>query len=613
MDPLSAEYTAPISRYIGELGWQPEGSDASNVARVIWQSHSEQINLVGSLVNEDGHERLHFQAEQQQHISDFILQKTEFLKSIEDFHGNLSQLYESLTAFAQELGSSGGKLLSALRTQPLTVGGNLLGGLGDGFKRYLGEDAPAFFNRLQGKFLDWLLGSNKSVLEGVQPPENFDVSHLANFGFDVLQRVGHAQDLNLDFFKGLLQDVTGVDVNQLIAKDLPDLQSGDLGSVLSRHLASFAAPLTEALKGDITSTIVHQLLTTAATKIAAALPPGAGQVTAVLDLLYKGLQYLSDKNNVAQLQALLKSSTSGVREIVDGVVDGKPGGLSQVSNATYDILEKATGPALSFVATQLGLGSIPGKLTDIFKKLDLRSYVYVAAYKLAEKAKSFAGFGQLLPAPLSGKIPLADGQKLWEMKGKDGKAHLVIGDPIDVNTHNNAVQAADNLGNREIADLDKLDAAIKALAKKKPLTDEDRQQLIKLAEELTEKVKSLRNADTAAVKVAAASVQSSAQKTGYAAWEEVLGNRVSQAAAKDKYFRVRRKLPESQWVAAYAEYLQTKIPNMSVEDLNAVAARVAAPEPSSKGGSGKRVHSQSVVMQLRAQLHGWIEVVALAE
>ena len=26
-----------------------------------------------------------------------------------------------------------------------------------------------------------------------------------------------------------------------------------------------------------------------------------------------------------------------------------------------------------------------------------------------------------------------------------------------------------------------------------------------------------------------------------------------------------------------------------------------------------RVHSQSVVMQLRAQLHGWIEVVALAE
>ncbi len=27
----------------------------------------------------------------------------------------------------------------------------------------------------------------------------------------------------------------------------------------------------------------------------------------------------------------------------------------------------------------------------------------------------------------------------------------------------------------------------------------------------------------------------------------------------------------------------------------------------------KWVHSQSVVMQLRAQLHGWIEVVALAE
>jgi RHS repeat-associated protein len=121
MDPLSAEYTAPISRYIGELGWQPKDSDAGNVARVIWQSHSEQINLVGSLVNEDGQERLHFQAEQQQNISDFILQKTEFLKSIEDFHGNLSKLYESLTSFAQELGSSGGKLLSALRTQPLTV------------------------------------------------------------------------------------------------------------------------------------------------------------------------------------------------------------------------------------------------------------------------------------------------------------------------------------------------------------------------------------------------------------------------------------------------------------------------------------------------------------
>jgi hypothetical protein len=186
-----------------------------------------------------------------------------------------------------------------------------------------------------------------------------------------------------------------------------------------------------------------------ATKIAAALPPGAGQVTAVLDLLYKGLQYLSDKNNVTQLQALLKSSTSGVREIVDGVVDGKPGGLSQVSNATYDILEKATGPALSFVATQLGLENVRKELQNILEnKLDLRSYVYVAAYKLAEKAKSFAGFGQLLPAPLSAKIPLSNGQKLWLMQGKDGKVHLVIGDPEDVPITTEAEKAAAGAGEK---------------------------------------------------------------------------------------------------------------------------------------------------------------------
>jgi hypothetical protein len=211
------------------------------------------------------------------------------------------------------------------------------------------------------------------------------------------------------------------------------------------------------------------------------------------------------------LQALLKSSTSGVREIVDGVVDGKPGGLSQVSNATYDILEKATGPALSFVATQVGMENVRKELQNILEnKLDLRSYVYVAAYKLAEKAKSFAGFGQLLPAPLSAKIPLADGQNLWEMKGKDGKAELVIGDPQKVNKKNAAVQAADNLANQEIAAITQLKAAIEAIKQKKPPTRQDGRNL----DELTREVARLEQADTAAVIAATSSIQTAAPNEG---------------------------------------------------------------------------------------------------
>ena len=56
--------------------------------------------------------------------------------------------------------------------------------------------------------MTWLFGSNAGLLDGVKPPESFDLQPLAEFAFNVLARVTHASDLNVDFFKQLMQDAS---------------------------------------------------------------------------------------------------------------------------------------------------------------------------------------------------------------------------------------------------------------------------------------------------------------------------------------------------------------------------------------------------------------------
>src|SRR5262249_4905919 len=83
----------------------------------------------------------------------------------------------------------------------------------------------------------------------------------------------------------------------------------------------------------------------------------------------------------------------------------------------------------------------------------------------------------------------------------------------------------------------------------------------------------------------------------YDGWEETLAEaNVSRSAAKDKYFRVRRNLPEEQWPGAYEAYLRKKfgIPEGQSlpENLEAAVARAIEPEPQGgQGGSGRRANN----------------------
>ena len=141
------------------------------------------------------------------------------------------------------------------------------------------------------------------------------------------------------------------------------------------------------------------------------------------------MKFLADKDNVDKLKSLLQSSKDNVQQIVDGAVDGASEGLGKVSTATYDTLEKATPLALTFIATQLGVDGIPKALKGVLDKLDLRAYVYAAAYKLAEKAKAALSASALTPAPLTEKVAIGNGQQAWVALGTDGQPELLVGDP----------------------------------------------------------------------------------------------------------------------------------------------------------------------------------------
>src|SRR5262249_8149112 len=82
----------------------------------------------------------------------------------------------------------------------------------------------------------------------------------------------------------------------------------------------------------------------------------------------------------------------------------------------------------------------------------------------------------------------------------------------------------------------------------------------------------------------------------YVGWEATLAEAdVSGSAAKDKYFRVRRNLPEEQWAGAYEAYLRKQfgVPDGQPlpANLQAAVERAVLPEPDGgQGGSGRRAN-----------------------
>jgi hypothetical protein len=205
-------------------------------------------------------------------------------------------------------------------------------------------------------------------------------------------------------------------------------------------------------------------LTKVGAKILAALPPGIGQLTGIVSTLYAGVQFLTNEQNVHDIQNLLHTSSASVAEIVDGVTQGSPAGLGRVSSATDRILVAATSPALSFLATLVGADQIPGQVSSVLSKLDLRSYVYTAAYKLAEGVKGKFGFSTSTAAPLAPKVTLSNGQKLWLIAGPNGKAELVLGDPRRVTDTSTAADKARGDGNSIEALQMKLAESMKIIA-----------------------------------------------------------------------------------------------------------------------------------------------------
>jgi hypothetical protein len=432
MNNLQPGYKSSIQGYLNQLTPLQENSPNARMQQILKEENNSDVLLIGSLT--DGDKELQFKSEKNSSAFKYLLDPSAFLKDIIESGKNLVQLYKSVREFANDLGSSGNKLMSALSVHPFDVGGNLVSGVGNGFRTYLGDTPSAFFQRLQSHFLGWLFSRSPGGLEGIEPPKEFSGAALGGFAYNLLVKKSHITDLTPDFFKSVIQDVSGVDFDAL-GKDIGDIQNGNISSVLLRHGPQFVTPLTQGLTGDLSSALVTPLLTKVGAKILAALPPGVGQVGGIVSILYSGVQFLTNEQNVHDIQNLLHTSSASVAEIVDGVTQGSPAGLGRVSSATDRILVAATSPALSFLATLVGADQIPGQVSSVLSKLDLRSYVYTAAYKLAEGVKGKFGFSTSTAAPLSAKVMMSNGQKMWVIAGQNGKAELVTGDPVvDTNT-----------------------------------------------------------------------------------------------------------------------------------------------------------------------------------
>ena len=291
-----------------------------------------------------------------------------------------------------------------------------MGGLKDGFEGFFGT-SNIVKNVLDG-FFGWIFGGLKPKLEGITLPSFQGIVQrpqvLVEFLVKVYEKLSGVSDLNLDWFKQALANVTGIDPQALLEHPLfKAFTGGNLIGDLAKHLEGFTTTLFDTLKDQATKKIIDVVIKSAITKIAGILATGGVPVTE----LAKAAEWLANKTNIDQLAKMFKDTSALVAQAVTGVVNVSS---SQVKKATEGIFTKALPIALGFVASQFGAAGIPGKLAEIVENLNVPSLIYQLLSKLWAGAKaSLSGLLKSSPAPLSGKVAVGKtGLNIWLARGR---------------------------------------------------------------------------------------------------------------------------------------------------------------------------------------------------
>lgn len=357
-------------------------------------------------------------------VFDSLLEKTggfvdEVQKYTADAANSIANLYTLAEKAAKVVKAGVPQLIEALRTNPKQLVSNLLGGIENGFQQFFSANN---FNTIVGKVENWLFGNvddeTKKALGDLLkkiPTINFsDPKALSDFAIEALTKLGKIDKIDWNYLKGVLSDVTGLDVDSLVARSqvLQDLANApDFLQAALTKLDGFAT----GIKDQLTSVAQDQLVNLLFQNALKVLPTKLLPQGALLSTLYGGLSFLLDTRNQQIIDGLITKLQQGLSTLING----KP---EDVGKAVAKTLNDAVPLVLSLIQKQLLPDFKPQEtLKAILTNVDVRTWIYKGAQNLwnsIQKNFSQALLDKLPGAPLTAPLTVGDP---WIIRGLQKK------------------------------------------------------------------------------------------------------------------------------------------------------------------------------------------------
>jgi hypothetical protein len=302
----------------------------------------------------------------------------------------------------------GARLLDTIMEDPVKFLGNLL--------RALKEGVIGFGNRilthLLGGLTDWLLSQLKDV--NVKPPEDFSLKSVFFFVLDVL-------GLSFEMVLGRLEKKLPKEQFAAIKKTIRVLS--EVWSWINTLLDEGPEGVWKRLKekvGDLWKTLVQsasewivvQVAKQALAKLATLAAAPVGTIVQGLILIYQTLKALVQY--IRQILELINS-------VLDMGLDLAAGSVEGAAKLVEQLLQKALGLALGFLAHYAGLGNLGKKIAEIIGTI--REKVVQAVDWLIDKA--IAAIKAVVKLVKTGAAKLAEWWKGKESFHDGAKEHTV--------------------------------------------------------------------------------------------------------------------------------------------------------------------------------------------
>jgi len=329
----------------------------------------------------------------------------DLVKAIKEFPGKVIDLYRAIDRILPLVVGAVPKLIDAFVDSPTKLFTNVIGGIADAFGKFFdGTNVAAIL----AKGTEWLLGNLKGAFDQITIPQPLTLSAIPGVVVDALTKLSNIDQINWTYFKEVLANVSGLDVDDLL-RHIPDLglaaleNSTNLVKDLVGKFGEFSSGIVDEFKVRAQEMLQSALLNGAKTFFLETLAGGGG---VILSKLISTFNWLTDPKTLATIEDLLKQFFQNIDTVLQGPVDN-------VGTFLKDLMNKAVPILLGFAASQLSIANLPNQVLNMVKAIDLKAWMYMGVENFWKTIKSRVP-GNVKGAPITDAFFVGDP---WSIQG----------------------------------------------------------------------------------------------------------------------------------------------------------------------------------------------------